>query len=123
METHGDLKGLTSNDLAAMRTSMAADRTLMAWVRTALGMISFGFSIYKFIHALEPGRAEAPRHFGIILTLMGTLSLMAGTMEYVRTLGALGGRRLGFPFYFACAVILVGMAVFAGIALRVGPLS
>ena len=27
---------------------VALDRTLMAWVRTATSLISFGFTIYKF---------------------------------------------------------------------------
>ncbi|MEI9889510.1 MAG: DUF202 domain-containing protein [Caulobacteraceae bacterium] len=32
-------------DLGELRTIMAADRTLMAWIRTALSMLSFGFTI------------------------------------------------------------------------------
>jgi hypothetical protein len=50
----GELK--TSNELAADRTDMAlsrtltaADRTLMVWIRTRLSMLSFGFTIYKFL--------------------------------------------------------------------------
>jgi putative membrane protein len=39
----------TSDILALDRTRMAAERTLMAWVRTALSMIGFGFTIYKFL--------------------------------------------------------------------------
>ena len=35
--------------LATERTRMAADRTLMGWIRTALSMIGFGFTIYKFL--------------------------------------------------------------------------
>jgi len=31
--------------LPVSRTMMAADRSLMAWIRTALSMISFGFTI------------------------------------------------------------------------------
>src|ERR1035438_1784562 len=34
--------------LALDRNRRAADRTLMAWVRTALSMLGFGFFIYKF---------------------------------------------------------------------------
>ena len=33
----------TSEVLALDRTRLAAERTLMAWLRTALSMISFGF--------------------------------------------------------------------------------
>ena len=39
---------------------MAADRTLMAWIRTTLSMISFGFTIYKFLQAMfESGKSRA----------------------------------------------------------------
>lgn len=37
------------SDMGEMRTIMAADRTLMAWLRTSLSMLSFGFTIYKVL--------------------------------------------------------------------------
>ena len=37
--------------LAMERTRMAADRTLMGWIRTALSMIGFGFTIFKFLES------------------------------------------------------------------------
>ena len=43
---------LTSNEMALDRTLMALERTLMAWIRTSLSLISFGFTIYKFLQAL-----------------------------------------------------------------------
>jgi len=56
-------------DLALLRTLNAAERTLMAWIRTAISMIGFGFTIYKFfqyqseeIVAAHPRRArQGPR--------------------------------------------------------------
>ena len=45
---------LKLNDrLAIDRTRLAAERSLMAWIRTALSMIAFGFTIYKFLQALH----------------------------------------------------------------------
>jgi putative membrane protein len=41
--------------LAVDRTWLAHERTLMAWVRTATSMISFGFTIYKFFQ-FEAGK-------------------------------------------------------------------
>jgi uncharacterized membrane protein YidH (DUF202 family) len=34
-------------DLGVLRTMMAADQTLMAWIRTSLSMFTFGYSLYK----------------------------------------------------------------------------
>jgi uncharacterized membrane protein YidH (DUF202 family) len=34
-----------SSELARERTRQAADRTLMAWIRTSLSLIGFGFGI------------------------------------------------------------------------------
>ena len=42
-----------SDILAPDRTRLAADRTLMAPVRTALSMIGFGFTIYKFLQVVQ----------------------------------------------------------------------
>ena len=42
----------SSTRLAVDRTRLAHERTLMAWVRTATSLISFGFTIYKFLALL-----------------------------------------------------------------------
>ena len=74
-------------DLAIGRTLMAADRSLMAWIRTALSMISFGFTIYKILDGLQQSGAAlphdySPRTVGLFLTGLGTVSMVAGTIEY-----------------------------------------
>jgi putative membrane protein len=51
--------------LAIERTRMAADRTLMGWIRTALSMIGFGFTIFKFLEYMkEQGLRPAMRPHG-----------------------------------------------------------
>src|SRR5512137_1808779 len=63
--------------LALERTRMAADRTLMGWIRTALSMISFGFTIFKFLEYVQEQsitplrRAHGPREVGITLIGIG----------------------------------------------------
>jgi uncharacterized membrane protein YidH (DUF202 family) len=42
-----------TNELAKERNRAAYDRTLMAWIRTAISLIGFGFAIaksYEYIH-------------------------------------------------------------------------
>jgi putative membrane protein len=71
---------------------MAADRTLMAWVRTSLSMYSFGFTIYKVLEGLEssggilPRGLDTPQSAGMFLTAMGTLAMVGGTIEYWESL-------------------------------------
>jgi putative membrane protein len=56
--------------LAEERTDVALDRTLMAWVRTTLSVISFGFTIFKFFQYFQQTgeaakwRPEMPKNLG-----------------------------------------------------------
>jgi len=112
----------TSNEMASIRTALSAERTLMAWGRTALSMIGFGFTFYKVMHALGSAHAESPRRFGIVLAAMGTVALLAGTIQHAHVLRSLG-RRPGLAFYFACLGLVLGLLVIMGLALRMGPFS
>src|SRR4051812_18241816 len=74
--------------MARMRTIYAADRTLLAWVRTTLSMISFGFTIYKFLQALYESkqtliaRPQGARNFGLALIALGLASLAIACLQY-----------------------------------------
>ena len=66
---------------------MAADRTLMAWVRTSLSLMTFGFTLYKILEAMqESGRNlpsdTTPRNAGLLLIAMAIFALLMGTLEY-----------------------------------------
>jgi putative membrane protein len=102
----------------------------MAWVRTALSMIGFGFTIFKFLHGLQEAgnlhlrRPEEPRVIGLFLVALGTCSLLAGIVQYIQTLAHIAGSRprLGVAFYVACAVVALGAVVLVGLVSRTGPL-
>ncbi len=49
-----------STKLAADRTQLAYDRTLLAWTRTAISLITFGFTIYKFLSRGRPALEATP---------------------------------------------------------------
>jgi putative membrane protein len=83
----------SSNELAMERTWLAHERTLMAWVRTATSMISFGFTIYKFFQfqadKAEPGKHGvygmfSPRDFALVMVSIGLLSLLTATISHRR---------------------------------------
>jgi putative membrane protein len=104
----------------------------MAWIRTALSMIGFGFSIYKFFQYLPEEiaagnirRPQAPRNLGLTLIALGTLALSAAAWQhrsFLNKIGASHGRHVwSVSFVVAMAVILIGIATFYGVLLRHGP--
>jgi len=119
-------------DLAIKRSAIAAERTLMAWIRTALSMIGFGFSIYKFFQYLqsEEGKGNvlhphAPRNLGLTLIALGTLALAAAAWQHRNFLKDIGASNLrhmwSISFVIAIAVVLIGLLAFYGALLRHGP--
>src|SRR5882672_9312173 len=109
-----------SNEMAVDRTWLAHERTLMAWVRTATSMISFGFTIYKFFE-FEANKTTSPRtsllsprDFAIFMVSIGLISLLGATMGHrkaVRALRAqLHGRR-SLAEFVAFIIALFGILI------------
>jgi putative membrane protein len=85
-------------DLGYERTRMAADRTLMAWIRTSVSMISFGFTIYKFFQYLRESDVltrELPhfgaRNLGLALVAIGTFLMGIALVEHIIYMRSLSG--------------------------------
>jgi putative membrane protein len=125
---------LKLNDLLAIdRTRLAAERNLMAWVRTALSMITFGFTIYKFLQFIQEEstvplpRPHAPRNLALALIGIGTLVLILAGMQhwkYVRQLGAVQPQKpWDLALIVACLLALLGVLMFGSIIFRSGPFS
>ena len=118
---------LLPSDLGEMRTIMAADRTLMAWIRTSLSMLSFGFTIYKVMQSLAErdviARSESPRDVGLFLAAVGTASMVLGTIGYwttLRDLRRLEEFRIGRPVLIIALIMsLAGIGLFISILMRV----
>jgi len=118
---------LNSNDLAFERTLLAENRTLMAWIRTAISLISFGFTIYKFFQeaSVKSGVAHrllSPRKVGMAMILLGLLSLIWGLMEYN---GVMKRLKKSYPDaeeskskWLAILVLIFGIAMFLGVMFR-----
>ena len=73
--------------MSFQRTRMSADRTLMSVIRTSLSLIGFGFTLFQVFQKLHESNvlksAEAPRHFGLTLVVLGVAMLVGGIGYHV----------------------------------------
>ena len=84
------------NELARERNREAADRTLLAWIRTSLAMISLGFAIERLgqVAFVIDGRLAnftplKTRVFGSALIVLGITATLVGMWEHRHVLAAI----------------------------------
>jgi putative membrane protein len=70
-----------------MRSDLSNLRTLLAWARTAVSMIGFGFTIYNFYREFLEGLAgprgtDAARNLGLALVCAGTPAKLIAIWNY-----------------------------------------
>ena len=75
-----------NTELSIKRTALAHERTLMAWIRTATSLISFGFTIYKFFQEVQQESHRStlitPRMVGIIMIGIGIIGLLFAQIQH-----------------------------------------
>jgi len=134
-----DVRATASDHFAWLRTRLALERTIMAWLRTAVALIGFGFAIVQYLEHFEqtPGaRAaylpHAPRYLGLALISCGILALVISIWQYRWGIRYLWGE----PYtpiagvtkegrqtpVVAVAIVLIGIGLFAffAVLLRFG---
>ena len=84
-----EVRATASDHFAWLRTRLALERTIMAWLRTAVALIGFGFAIVQYLQHLQqfPGARpaylpEAPRYLGLALISCGILALLISIWQY-----------------------------------------
>ncbi len=84
-----EVRATAADHFAWVRTRLALERTIMAWQRTAVALIGFGFAIVQYLEHLEqtPGARsaylpEAPRYLGLALISCGILALLVSIWQY-----------------------------------------
>lgn len=112
----------TPTKLAIERTRVAYERTVMAATRTATSLIALGFTVQKFFQFDAQGKQVnkhwiGPYEFGILMILIGLLSLLFGWIEYSRDLRTLRGLDASLPR--STAGIVAGMLAILGLLLLV----
>ena len=106
---------MTEEPRIDVRFLLANERTLLAWVRTALALLAAGGAVYEFTDI--SGR----RALAAALAAVGMGTAIAGGVRYMSTVAAItAGRplRTGGPVALAVIVMLIGAALL--IAVLVG---
>jgi putative membrane protein len=126
-----------SNHFAWYRTREALERTFMAWIRTAISLIGFGFTIVQFLQRVQemgsPARVlhpQAPRDFGLALIGAGIAALAIATLQYqaqihylwqpdLRAIAGLDEHPHRTPAMFiAVLLMLIGIFAFVSVFFR-----
>ena len=66
-----------------VREHLANERTLLAWVRTGVSLISFGLVIERL--GTEVSFSAGSGMFGVALAVLGCLALVMGTVQFLRS--------------------------------------
>jgi putative membrane protein len=108
------------------RVYFAAERTLLAWLRTGIAIMAFGFVVARFSLLLKllqfqsslptTGHGVSP-YLGAGLVLLGALATGVGALEYRRYCNRLPPGDLPSPRAVQIPLVLAGTVVFAGLIL------
>ena len=115
-----------TNELARERNREAADRTLLAWIRTSLALISFGFGIERLGQAavdldgrLAGFSVRKTWVAGAALIVLGIVATLAGIWEHRQVLRTISDAvyryadRPPIAQYMGYALVAVGLAALA----------
>jgi putative membrane protein len=105
-------------DDPVIREHLANERTLLSWVRTGVGLISIGLVVERAgaltdVAPAKVASTSASEFFGLALALLGVLTLVIGTVQFLRTRERISSG--GFvPSAAAYLVVVAGSLAFAG---------
>lgn len=111
------------------RVFFAAERTMLAWIRTGLTLIALGFVVARFglfltlLGAASPSMASVQHHHwlsnsvGIVLVILGTVVVLIATYNhraFLRTLPTQDVPQLPMPWlttFFSLAIAIASLVL------------
>jgi putative membrane protein len=128
-----EVRVTADSHFAWLRTRLALERTIMAWLRTAVSLIGFGFAIVQFFEHMQrmPGvrpaeHPHAAQYMGLALISCGVLALVISVWQYWWSVRYLWGGSFAVLAgmtkegmqspVLAIAILLIGIGLFAFLA-------
>ena len=101
-----------------IREHLANERTLLSWVRTGVSLISIGLVVERAAAlvdaSMKVGSTSASEFFGLALALLGALTLVLGTTQFLNNRRRISTGEF-VPSAAAYLIIVAGSLAFAGV--------
>lgn len=131
------VKESVGSHFAWLNARLALEMTMMAWIRMAITLIGFGFTIVQFFERLNDMEGVAPaaqpfaaRYVGLVLIGAGVVALVVSVVQYRATtrylwqedfaaIAGIGKAPGNTPIYaVTIGLTVIGVAAFLAVLLR-----
>lgn len=121
-----------STELAKERNRAAEERTLMAWIRTSLSLIGFGFGIERIVATINQAfgdtinQVRLSRVLGLSFVALGTFAMLLAAIDHRQQLKRIQRNDLTYLSRhspsLAVAYVLVILGTIAFVGILISPL-
>ena len=117
MQPHNEHREPQEHGGTEIREHLANERTLLSWVRTGVSLISIGLVVERAAAlvdaSMKVGSTSASELFGLALALLGALTLVIGTIQFLNNRRRISTGEF-VPSVAAYLIIVAGSLAFAG---------
>ena len=117
MQPHNERREPQGHGGTEIREHLANERTLLSWVRTGVSLISIGLVVERAAAlvdaSMKVGSTSASELFGLALALLGALTLVIGTTQFLNNRRRISTGEF-VPSVAAYLIIVAGSLAFAG---------